>query len=164
MHAAHRSARDQPQVIHAEPFDEQPIMSGNHVIIVVLRKMRAKAVAGLRGFSVADAVGKNDVVARGVEKLARPEEFARKNGREELMSGAAGAVQNQNRVADASLGVARGLPERGVMKAQLRERFTGAKKKILHDKVAFVGRWPSLLPRGGPFAEEDHGKPSSEKP
>src|SRR5262252_9076384 len=165
MHAAHRSARDQPQVIHAEPFDEQPIMSGNHVIIVVLRKMRAKAVAGLRGFSVADAVGKNDVVARSVEELARAEELAGKNGREELMARAASAMEYQNGVGDSSSRALHGFAERGVMQTQFGQRFARAKLEVLDDKVAFGGRERcGLLAGGRAFTEYDEQEPADEKP
>ena len=79
------------------------------------------------------------------------------------MSGAAGAVQNQNRVADPALRVARGLSERCVVEAQVRQRFARAKLEILHDKVAFGRGRLSLLPSGGPLPEEDHGKQAKEK-
>jgi len=86
MHAAHGGAKNKAQVIHAEAFAKELVVRGDHVVIVVLWKMRVQAVAGLRGFSVADAVGKNDVVTRGIEKLSGPKQFSGKNGRKELMS------------------------------------------------------------------------------
>ena len=71
MHAAHGSAEDQAQMIDAEALAEQLVVRGDHVVVVVLRKMRVQSVAGLRGLSVADAVGKDDEVARRVQKLPR---------------------------------------------------------------------------------------------
>src|SRR5689334_20216027 len=153
MHAAHRSAQDESQMVHAEPLREQAVVRGDHVVVIVLWETRVQAVAGLRGFSVADAVGKNDVVTRGVQKLARAEKFTRKNGREELMPGATGAVQDQNRVGDASLRVLCGLAQCRVMQTQLGQRFARPKLKILRDKVALRGsRRRGLLSGDGAFA------------
>ncbi len=94
-------------MIDAETFAEKLVVSGDHVIIIVLRKMRLHPVAGFGGFSVANAVGKNNEVSRGVEKLPWAKQLAGKDGLLELMTGAAGAVQNQNGVRDAALRIAR---------------------------------------------------------
>ena len=91
---------------------------------------------------MADAVGKNNEVSCGVQKLPGSKQFAGKNGREELMAGASGAVKNQNGVGDAALSVARGLAQRRVVQAQFRERLTRTKFEILDDEIAFG--------RGGP--------------
>src|SRR5229473_715600 len=111
--------------------------------------MRVQTIAGLGRFSVADAVGKNNEVSRGVEKLARFKQFGSKNGREELMAGAAGAVKNQDGVGDAAIRVAHRLAKRRVVQAQLRQRFTGVEFEILDDEIAFgcCGN-SSLLARG----------------
>ena len=63
MHAAHGSAEDEAQVIDAEALAEKLVVRGDHVVIVILRKMSVPAVARLRGFPVTDTVGKNDEVA-----------------------------------------------------------------------------------------------------
>src|SRR2546428_14166120 len=98
---------------------------------------------------MADVVSKNDVEARSVDELPRPEQFGRKNGLKELMTGAAGAVQNQDRIGDAALRVARGLPQRRVMKAQPRQGFSRLKFEILGDEIAFGcrERWCLLARR-----------------
>src|SRR5207248_6752588 len=137
------------KMIHAEPFSEQAMVRGNHVVVIVLGKVRVQAVAGLRRFSVADAVRKNDVVARSIEKLARAEQFARKNGREELMTGAAGAVQDQDRVGDAALRVLCRSSQCHVMKAQFGQRFAGTELEILHNKVALRSSGRRRLRSGG---------------
>src|SRR5215472_6493341 len=125
-------------MIHPERFGEQAVMRRDHVVVVVLREMRVETVAGLGRLSVADAVGKNDVVAPSIEKLPRTEQFAGKNGRKELMTRAARAMQDQNCVGDASLCIRRGLAQRGVMKAQFGQGFPGAKLEILHYKITLV--------------------------
>src|SRR5262245_37769313 len=102
--------------------------------------MRVQTVAGLRGFSMPDAVGKNDVVARRIEELARPEQFTRKNRREELMARAACSVQDQDGVGGTPMRVACGLSQRRVMKPQLRQRFARAKLEVLRDIVALRRR------------------------
>ena len=47
-----------------------------------------------------DPVGKDDVIARGVEQRTRPEQHARELESHELPARAAGAVEDQHRVAD----------------------------------------------------------------
>src|SRR5260370_20303569 len=91
---------------------QQAVVTQHHVVVVVLREMRVKAVAGLRGFPMTDAVRKNDVIARGVEKLARAKQLAGKDGLQKLMARATRPVKNQDAVDDAALGVAHGLAER----------------------------------------------------
>src|SRR5215469_13010309 len=102
-------------MVHAEAFGQQKVMGGDHVVVIVLRKMGVHPIAGLRGFSVADAVGKDNVVARNVQKLSGSVQYARKIRDEELMAGAACSVQDQNGVGGAALRIARRLPERCVV-------------------------------------------------
>src|SRR5215471_11210515 len=138
-------------------------MGGDHVVVVVLREMRVHPITWLRGFSVADAVGKNDVVACNVKKLSGSVQCARKIRDEELMAGAAGAVQNQNRICDAALRVARGLSQRRVMQPQLRQRFARAKLEVLRDIVALRRRgYRSLLRGCGQCLEKNSHRRASE--
>ena len=105
VHAAHRRAHHQAQVIDAQPFGEQAVLRFDHVGVAVLRKLRAQAVAGLGGLAVADAVGQHDEVARGVERLARAKQLAGELGPDELRAAAAGAVPDEHGVAHDSLGI-----------------------------------------------------------
>ncbi len=98
-------------MVHAEAFLEQFVLRRDHVVVVVLRKVGVHPVARLAGFSVADVVGKDDEVAGGVEQLAGAEEDVGKLRGEELASGAAGAVQDQDGVGHLAAGVALGLAE-----------------------------------------------------
>jgi len=65
-------------VIHTEAFRQQPVLSQNHVVVIVLREMRVQAVARLRRFPVTNAVRKNDELATRVQELPGTEEFSRK--------------------------------------------------------------------------------------
>ena len=135
VHAAHGRAHDESQVIDAEAFGDQAKMRRDHVVVVILREARVEAVAGLRGFSVADAVGKNDEIARRVEKLAGTEELSCELRLKELPPGAAGAVKDQDGVRDPSLRVAGGFPERHVVQAQLGHSFPRAKLELMDYEV-----------------------------
>ena len=103
VHAAHRRAHDQAQVIHAEAFGEQAVLRLDHVGVAVVRELRAQPVAGLGGFAVADAVGQHDEVLRRVERLARAEQLARELRPQELRAAAAGAVADEHRIAHDAL-------------------------------------------------------------
>ncbi len=67
VHAAHRGAHHQPQMIDAQPLRDQRVLRGDHVVVIVVRKLRAQPVARLRGLSVTDPVGQNDIGMRGIE-------------------------------------------------------------------------------------------------
>jgi hypothetical protein len=138
MHAAHGRAENEPQVIHPEPFRQQPVVTQNHVVVVVLREVRMQAVAWLRGFSVANAIGKN-------EKLARAEKLTGKLRLLKLLAAAAGAVKNQNGVRHAALRVARWLPQNRVVKPQFRKRFSRLELEILDGEIALLCCWLVLL-------------------
>ncbi len=139
MHAAHRGAENEAQVVYAEAFAQKLVMRGDHVVVVVAREMRMQSVAGLRGFPVADAIGKHDEVACGIEELPRPKQLARELRLEELLPGAAGSVKYQDGVRDAPLRVAAGFTERRIVQPQFRKRLSRTKFEILDDEVAFRG-------------------------
>jgi hypothetical protein len=46
MHAAHRIANHQPEVFYAEPFLDQAMLRIDHVLVIVFRKRRLRAVGG----------------------------------------------------------------------------------------------------------------------
>ena len=86
---------------------------------------------------MADAVRKNNVVAICVQELSRAKQFSGKDGLQELTSGAAGAVKNQNGVCDAALRIAHRLAKRRVVQAQFRQRLARPELEILGNIVAF---------------------------
>src|SRR6266702_683715 len=145
MHVVYGCVHDEPQVIDVEAFGNQAKMRRDHVVVVILREARVEAVAGLRGFSVADAVGKNDEIARRVEKLAGTEELSCELRLKELPPGAAGAAKDQDGVRDPSLRVAGGFPERHVVQAQLGHSFPRAKLELADDVIALRRRGSRLL-------------------
>jgi hypothetical protein len=77
--------------------------------------MGVQAVAGLRRFSVANAIRQDDEVTRCVEELAGTKEHSCKLRLKELLAATSGAVENQNRVRDLALRVAHGIPQRPVV-------------------------------------------------
>ena len=54
VHAAHRGAQQQPQVGHAQPVRQQPVLERDHVGVAVLREPLPQAVAGLARPAVSD--------------------------------------------------------------------------------------------------------------
>ena len=84
VHAAHRRAHHQPQVVHLQAFRQQPVLGLDHVVVAVAREPRAQAVARLARLAVADVVGQDDEVLRGVERLAGAEQLAGEAVGEEL--------------------------------------------------------------------------------
>ena len=47
VHAAHRIADHEPQMLDAEPFLDQAVMRIDHVVVIVFRKRRLHAVGRL---------------------------------------------------------------------------------------------------------------------
>src|SRR5439155_15690569 len=109
------------------------VLRANHVVVRVLRKARVQAVARLARLPVADAVGQDDEVARGVEELTGAEELAAKGPRQKARARAAGAVKNEHGVADDARRVAPRRADRPVVQSQLGERLAGAEAEIARD-------------------------------
>ncbi len=127
-------------MVHAQTVLEQFMLRRDHVIVVVLRKVRVQAVARLAGFSVADVVGKDDEVTRRVEELPGPEEDIGELWREELMTRAARAVKNQDGIGDFAGRVFLGPAEGCVVQAEFGERLARLEVEVVCSVVAFGGR------------------------
>ena len=72
---------------------------------------------------MADAVGKDDVVAAGVEWLPGAEKLSGELGLQELRSVKAGSMADEHGVAHDALGVALRLAQSAVMDFKFRQRF-----------------------------------------
>ena len=70
VHAAHRRAHDEPQVIDLEAVGHERVLGGDHVLVAVVRELGAHPVARLGRAAVADIVGENHEVRGRVERLA----------------------------------------------------------------------------------------------
>ena len=79
LHATHRRADEQMQMVHLQSLREKNLRRADHVRIIVVRKFRPQAVARFRGFSEAGAelIGKNQIIFRRIEQLAGAEEHTR---------------------------------------------------------------------------------------
>src|SRR6185437_2528278 len=104
--------------------------------------------AGLARLSVADLVGQDNVVARDVERLARAVEGAGENRAQELMPGAAGAVDDEHGVVHHSGCVLAGRAQGRIVQVQARQRFAVVELEVA-DGVVALGRGPN---HGGPAA------------
>ena len=102
-------------MIHIEAFRQQPVLSQNHVVVIVLRKLRVQAVARFRRFPMTDAVRTNDEVVTRVQELPGTEELSRKLRLQELLARAARAVKNQHGIRNSPLCVPRWLPQSRVV-------------------------------------------------
>src|ERR1700675_3677887 len=138
MHTAHGSAEDQAKVVDAQSFFDEFVLERDHVRVFVAREMRVEGIAGLAGFAVADAVGKNQEIFVGVEQLAGAEERSREDGLKKIVAPAASAVEDQHRVGGAAGGVLEGLAEGAVVEAEFGERLAGLEMKIVDGVVAFL--------------------------
>ena len=78
VHAAHRRAHHEPQVIDFEAFGEQAIVGLDHVAVAVVRKAGVQPVARPARMAVTDPVGQDEEVPRGIKQLSLAEELAGK--------------------------------------------------------------------------------------
>src|SRR4051794_11476361 len=85
-------------MIDAKFLSQQQVMCPDHVVIGVMGKAHAKAIARLARFSMTDAVRQNDEILCRIQQLSSTEEHARDLRCEKLVSSTAGAVQNQHSV------------------------------------------------------------------
>ena len=105
-----------------KPLRQQLVLRVDHVVVGVLRELRAQPVARLARLPVADPVGQHDVVPRRVEHLPGPEQLAAEGSAEKCAARPTGSVQHHHRVSDHAGVIANRLAECDVVQAQLRQR------------------------------------------
>jgi hypothetical protein len=130
VHAAHRRAHQQAETADAEPLHQHPPLRLHHVVIAILRKLHAEAVAGLRRFAVADIVRKDHVIAAYVERLTGAEQLLGELGLQELAAAAAGAVEHHHRIDDAARFVAPRRSQGRIMHPQRRQLLAGLEAEV----------------------------------
>ncbi len=107
---------------------------------------------------MAEIVGHDDVVARDIQRLTGPEQFARELRRQELGTRPAGAVQQQDRVLDPPVRAPPRLAQGAVVHPQLRQHPAGSQRKGGGGEVALdrhgLGRSRQGQQQGGKAAGE----------
>ena len=134
-------------MIDAEPFGQKPVLRHDHVVVVVVGKPGAKAVAGLARLAVPNVVGKDDEVPGRVQELPGTKEDTAKLRGEKAASAAPRAVEDQYCIPHYPSRIPAGRPERAVMKLQFGQFLTALKAKAANCEISFDGNW--LLRRGG---------------
>ena len=145
VHAAHRRAHHQPQVVHLQAFGQQAVLRLDHVGVAVAREPRAQAVARLARRAVADVVRQDDEVLRGVEQLAGAEQLAGEAVGEELRAAPGRAVHDQHGIAHDAGGVLPRRAERAVVHPQLGQRLARGEPEVPEHDVALGHRRTRLL-------------------
>src|SRR5262249_35756275 len=112
-------------------FGEQTMLRHHDVMESKVRKARAQSVAGLAGAAEADDVRDDDEMPRGVERLARPEQLARKSRLQPGLRRAGGGVDQQH-------GRRSRRAERDGVLAQLRQRLSAGEAEIADDEIALA--------------------------
>ena len=133
LHAAHRIADHQAQMLDAEPLGDQPVLRRDHVGVVVEREFGAQPVGRLGRFPGADRVRQDDEIFRGVERLARRRTARRRRPRQETGAGASGAVQDQHRLAGRRA-------DRRIVQPHFGHHLAGVEAEVLGDPVALLRR------------------------
>src|SRR5262252_5470223 len=126
-------------MVYTQAFLEQFVLRSDHVVIVILWKMGAQAVARFARLPVADVVGKDDEVTAGIKELARTEKDVGKLRREKLVAGPSGAMQDQHGVRHLPAGIAFRLAKGRVMQPEFGQRLTRLEVEVAADVVAFGG-------------------------
>ena len=96
---------------------------------------------------MADVIGQDDVVLRGIEKAAAREQLPGKIGPEELPAGAAGPVHDEDGVPHLAPGIPFGLADGAIVDPQLGQGAPGSELEALEDEIALDRG--GILGRGG---------------
>jgi len=129
-------------MVDAKPFLHELALKRNHVCVFIMRKVRAHAVARLRGFSMADIVWENEEVFAGIEQLPGAEQLTGEDRTQELLSAPARTMENQNRVGGSAVRILLGLANRRIMHADFGQGLAGLETKVANDVSPFVGSRP----------------------
>ena len=110
-------------MLDAEAFGDQQVLGLHHVCVVVARERSPQPVGRFGRLPSAQAVGQDDKVLRGIERLTRPEQHAAEPGREHASAGSGRTVQNQHRCA-------RALAQCGVVQPKRGQDFASVEAEV----------------------------------
>ena len=85
-------------MVQTETLGEQAILRVNHVGVIVFGEFRFQTIGRLQAFAVSDAVGDDDIIFGGVQRLARAEQLTGKIRGKHTGGRAATAVKHQHRL------------------------------------------------------------------
>ena len=131
QHAAHGIADHQPDMADAKAFGQQPVLGGQDIGVVELRKTGPKPIRWLGGSACPQRIRDDDVVLRRIQSLARAEKLTGEGRRDHAARRPRRAMQHQNRGAE-------GLPNRQVAKAEFRHHLTAMEAEIPRDPGGFA--------------------------
>ena len=120
-------------MVDVQSFGHQPVLGRDHVSVCVVGKVHAQPIGGLGGPAVTNVVREDDVVGRGVERLAGPVQLGEERV-EELAAGTPGAVQDQYRVADVTGRVPAGRPQREIVELERCQGFAVGEVEIVEQE------------------------------
>jgi len=106
-------------MIDMQVLCKQRVLRRDHVAVIVMGKARVQAVAGLRGFPVADAIREDDEILRGIEQSAGLEQHIGELRAQELVTVSASAMQYDNGVCRAPLRIQLRRTQRDVVQMKL---------------------------------------------
>jgi hypothetical protein len=127
-------------MVDVETVEEHGVLGGDHIVVVVVRKVHPQTIGRLAGFPVADVVRQDNVELRDVERLAGAEENIGKDRIEQGMGVAARSMEKQDSVVRVSCGIPVGLAERKIVQLQVGERFADPEAEIPDDVSAVLDR------------------------
>ena len=84
-----------------------------------------------------DRVGKDDVVAIGIQKLSRPEEHTGKSFTGKLLARAARAVQNHDSIRDSPARVGDRFSVSGIVQLHLGQNVPRPEVEVVHEEITF---------------------------
>src|SRR6266404_4987896 len=135
-------------MLDAEPFSDEAVFRRDDVAVAVTWEFCTEAVARLAGAAAANAVGHDNEMARGVERLAFAEKLVRERREEPILARAAGAVQQHDAVVDLAGGVPMRRTEYRVVQLQLGQGLAAVEDIVLEHEVALALVRPGDLRRG----------------
>ncbi len=118
-----------------QALGHEQVLRAHHVLIAIPGKASPQSVTRLARLAVPDGVWHDDEVPRRIERLAGAEQFAGKPRSDKLRTGAAGAMDDQHGVADASAGVPLWSAHRAVVQPQLRQHLAGREAEVADDVI-----------------------------
>ena len=138
VHAPHRRAHDEPQVVHAKLLAS----AGDAAPRPCRRRCSAGTSREARHWACSTRHDRCRPEGRcstaRVEQLARAEQLARVRGTEEAPAGAARPVQDHHGVPHDAAGILPGRAQRRVVQAKLRKDLTGRKAEVAHHVITLA--------------------------
>src|SRR5205814_1823976 len=102
-------------------------------VVAIVREPRVQPITGLARLAVTQRIGQHDEVTRGIQRLSRTKQLARKFRPDETNAASARPMNDQHRITHNTMRITLGLTKRMVVDTQLGQGLARSELEVAKD-------------------------------